>query len=174
MLGRHHSSQLLYSRIAMKPASSLVRKLGLAMVALGLAVAYGRQARAALGDDESAVATDQARLRASAKLLRRTAAYAVHELTVPTGATVRELVNGAGKVFAVSWSGGWRPNLRHLLGTHYDRFIEGTRGRRATRGIVRIELPGMTVTMGGYLRTFFGTAVLTDLVPAGVAPEDLR
>jgi hypothetical protein len=157
----------------MKPVFPSVRHLGLAVVALVVAVGLGREARAALGDDEAAVAADQARLRASLKLMRRPA-YLVHELALPTGATVREMVNDAGQVFAVSWSGGWRPNLRHLLGTHYDRFLAATRGRRATRGIVRIELPGLTVTMGGYLRTFFGTAVLTDLLPAGLAPEDLR
>jgi hypothetical protein len=32
----------------------------------------------------------------------------------------------------------------------------------------------MTVVMGGYLRTFFGRAVLTDLLPAGLSAEDLR
>ena len=60
------------------------------------------------------------------------------------------------------------------MGAHYDRFIAGTRGRRATRGIVRIELPGMVVVMGGHLRTFFGQVTLTDLLPAGVAAGDLR
>jgi len=130
-------------------------------------------ARAALGDDVGAVAADQARLGAKVKVMRRPA-YAVHELALPTGATVRELVGDAGKVFAVTWSGGWRPSLRRLLGAHYERFIAATRGRRATRGIVRIELPGMTVVMGGHLRTFFGKAVLTELLPAGVTPEELR
>jgi hypothetical protein len=130
-------------------------------------------ARAALGDDVGAVAADQARLGAKVKVMRRPA-YAVHELALPTGATVRELVGDAGKVFAVTWSGGWRPSLRRLLGAHYERFIAATRGRRATRGIVRIELPGMTVVMGGHLRTFFGTAVLTELLPAGVTLEELR
>jgi hypothetical protein len=143
-------------------------------LALGaLVLQLSPEARAALGDDVSAVAADQVRWGAKVKVMRRPA-YAVHELSLPTGAKVRELANDAGRVFAVSWSGGWRPNLRSLMGAHYDRFIAGTRGRRATRGIVRIELPGMTVVMGGHLRTFFGTAVLTDLLPAGVGLEDLR
>ena len=143
------------------------------VAAAALVGLFSPDARAALGDDASAVAAQQARLGAKVKVMRRPA-YAVHELALPTGATVRELVSDAGKVFAVSWSGGWRPNLRDLLGSHYDRFIAGTRGRRATRGIVRIELPGMTVVMGGHLRTFFGKAVLTELLPAGVTLEELR
>lgn len=160
----------------MKPIFSSVGVLRgwlIFVAAAALGGLFSPDARAALGDDASAVAADQARLGAKVKVMRRPA-YDVHELALPTGATVRELVSDAGKVFAVTWSGGWRPNLRDLLGSHYDRFIAGTRGRRATRGIVRIELPGMTVVMGGHLRTFFGRAVLTELLPAGVTPEELR
>lgn len=125
-------------------------------------------AQAALGDDASAIATDQARLQAS---LRITAmkGYAIHELTSPVGATVREYVGGTGKVFGVSWSGGFRPNLRDIMGSRYDQFIASTRGQRRARGPVRVELPGMVVTMGGYLRTFWGHVYLTDLAPVGWA-----
>jgi hypothetical protein len=150
----------------------LCRGLG-AVAALALALQPARAARAALGDEAAAVTADQARLGASLRVFQR-GAYAVHELTAATGATVREFVGDAGKVFAVSWSGGWRPNLRDVMGAHYDRYIAATRGRRVARGIARVELPGMVVVMGGYLRTFFGRAVLTDLLPTGVAVEDLR
>jgi len=129
-------------------------------------------AQAALGDDASVMA-EEARLGGSLQVYRREA-YAIHELLAPAGNKIREFVGDSGKVFAVSWSGGFRPNLRDIMGAHYDRFIAGTRGRRATRGIVRIELPGMLVVMGGYLRTFFGQVILTDLLPKGVAADDLR
>jgi hypothetical protein len=137
--------------------------------ALGVALALvGRPApaQAALGDDASAIAADQSRLQAS---LRITAmkGYAIHELTSPVGSTVRQYVGSVGKVFGVSWSGGFRPNLRDIMGSHYDQFIAGTRGQRRARGPVRVELPGMVVTMGGYLRTFWGHVYLTDLAPAG-------
>ena len=128
---------------------------------------------AALGEDVSSIAAVQARLKASIQVHRRSR-YTVHELALPTGTRVRELVGDTGKVFSVSWSGGFRPNLRDLMGTHYDRFIAATRGRRARRRIMRIELPGMVVVMGGRLRNFFGQVTLTDLVPAGLTPEDLR
>jgi hypothetical protein len=160
----------------MQSIGSSVRHSGrwlFAVTALALAVQFSPGAQAALGEDAAAVAVDQARLGASLQVHRRDA-YAIHELTAPTGAKVREFVGDSGKVFAVSWSGGWRPNLRDIMGAHYDRFIAGTRGRRATRGIVRIELPGMVVVMGGHLRTFFGQVTLTDLLPAGVAAGDLR
>jgi len=99
--------------------------------------------------------------------------YTIHELLVPSGTKVRHFVNDSGKVFAVSWSGGWRPNLRDLMGAHYDKFIAGTRGRRVARGVARIELPGMVVVMGGHQRAFFGHVYLTDLVPTGFLPENV-
>jgi len=130
-------------------------------------------AHAALGEDVTSVATDQARMQAKLEISHK-ANYAVHELQAPTGATVREFVGDSGKVFAVSWSGGWRPNLRDIMGVHYDRYIAGTRGRRATRGPVRIELPGMVVIMGGHQRAFFGQVYLLDLLPPGLQLEDIR
>jgi len=160
----------------MKPTFAPVRHLRhwlSAAAAFALVLQFSSGARAALGDDVSAIAVDQARLGASL-LVENRAGYAIHELAAPTGTKVRQFVGQAGKVFAVSWSGGWRPNLRDIMGAHYDRFIAGTRGRRVARGPVRIELPGMVVIMGGYLRTFFGQVILTDLLPTGVLPDDLR
>ena len=144
-----------------------------AVLALALVLQVSSGARAALGDDAAAIATDQARMQASLRVWHQ-ANYAVHELSSPSGITVRQFVGDSGKVFAVSWSGGWRPNLRDIMGAHYDRFIAGTRGRRATRGVARIELPGMIVVMGGHQRDFWGHVYLTDMVPAGFAPEDTR
>jgi hypothetical protein len=134
---------------------------------------FATHAEAALGEDVASIAATQARLQANLKVLPRSR-FTVHELALPTGTTVRELVGETGKVFAVSWSGGFRPNLRDIMGAHYDRFIAATRGRRARSGFVRVEVPGMVVVMGGHLRTFFGQVTLTDLVPAGLRPEELR
>ena len=142
-------------------------------VAFALAVHHSPKASAALGDDASAIVAEQARLGATLRMFQR-AKYSVHELALPTGTKVRQFVGEAGKVFAVSWSGGWRPNLRDIMGKHYDRFIAGTRGRRVARGVARIELPGMVVVMGGPQRACFGKVTLTDMLPAGLAPEDIR
>jgi hypothetical protein len=131
------------------------------------------QADAALGDDAPSIALDQKRMQAKLQVLDR-GSYAIHELQLPTGARVREFVGNSGKVFGVSWSGGWRPNLRDILGAHYERFLEGMRGRRATRGPVRIALPGMVVIMAGHQRSFFGQVCLLDMLPPGLQPEDVR
>jgi hypothetical protein len=134
---------------------------------------FARPARAALGDDVSSVEQDRVRMHASLQV-RQNANYQIHELTTAIGSTVREFVGQNGKVFAVSWSGGWRPNLRDILGAHYDRFIAQTRGKRRAQGPARIELPGMVVFMGTYLRTSFGQAYLTDQLPAGFSPEGIQ
>jgi hypothetical protein len=144
-----------------------------ALSALAAVMQLSPPARGALGDDVAAVAKDRARMQANLHIQQR-GNYEVHELATPIGTTVREFVGQDSKVFAVSWSGGWRPNLRDIMGAHYDRFIDGTRGKLRARGPVRIDLPGMVVVMGGHLRTFFGQVYLTDLLPVGVQPQDLR
>jgi hypothetical protein len=143
-----------------------------AALALAFILQSSSPARAALGDDVAAVAADQARMQANLQVWRKSN-YAIHELALPTGIKVRHFVGDSGKVFAVSWSGGWRPNLRDIMGAYYDKFIAATRGKRAARGVARIELPGMVVVMGGHQRAFFGHVYLTDLLPAGFVSDDI-
>jgi hypothetical protein len=160
----------------MKPNRRRSRRLfswPCAALALALVLQFSSRARAALGDDVAAVAVDQARMQASLHVVRKSH-YEVHELAAPTGTTIRHFVGDSGKIFAVSWSGGWRPNLRDIMGDHYDKFIAATRGKRVARGVARIELPGMVVVMGGHQRAFFGHVYLTDGVPAGFLPEEMR
>ena len=143
------------------------------MGALAAALGFSPYARAALGEDADSVAADQIRLQAKLQVVQREN-HTIHELQVPTGGHIREFVAGSGKVFAVSWSGGWRPNLREIMGKHYDRYLAAAKERRMARGPVRIEIPGMVVVMGGHQRAFFGHVYLTDLLPAGFRPEDIH
>jgi hypothetical protein len=143
------------------------------VVALAAGSQVSSQAHAALGEDVASVGSDQVRMQAKLQILNRES-YAIHELQTPTGAKVREFAGHDGKVFAVSWSGGWRPNLREIMGAHYERFLEGSRARRATRGPVRIVLPDMVIVMTGHQRNFFGQVCLIDLLPSGLRPEDVR
>jgi hypothetical protein len=145
-----------------------VRWWPIAAVAFAAATVFGPSARAALGDDAAAVTVDQTRLQAHLRIVRHDG-YTIHELAAPSGVTIRNFVGDTGKIFAVAWSGGWRPNLRDIMGSHYDRFIAAKRGQRVARGVARIELPGMLVLMGGPQRASFGHAILTDLAPAGFA-----
>jgi len=136
-------------------------------------LAQAPSARAALGDDVSSVENDRIRMRASLRVIKH-ATHDVHEMATSIGTKVREFVGKDGKVFAVSWSGGWRPNLRDIMGSHYGRFIENTRGHRRQRGPARLELPGMVVFVGGYLRMSFGYVYLLDRLPTGFSPQDIN
>ena len=148
------------------------RALG-TMGVLAASLAFSSGAQAALGEDADSVAADQIRLQASLQVVRREN-HTMHELQVPSGGNIRQFVAESGKVFAVSWSGGWRPNLRDLLGKHYDRYLTAAKENRTGRGPLRIEIPGLVVVMGGHQRAFFGHAYLTDLLPQGFRPEDIR
>jgi hypothetical protein len=130
-------------------------------------------AHAGLGDEVAVVEKDRATLQARLMVSKR-ANYDIHELATDAGATVREFVGRDNKVFAVSWSGGFRPNLREVLSTHYDRYLEGSRNLRRVRRPARIEVPGMVVFMGSYLRSFYGYAYLTEQLPDGFQAEDMQ
>jgi len=140
---------------------------------LAAAIGFSPCSQAALGEDVDSVAADQVRLQATLQVVHRPN-HTIHEMQVPTGGNIREFVADSGKVFAVSWSGGWRPNLREMMGKHYDRYLAAAKERRMARGLVRIEIPGMVVVMGGHQRAFFGHAYLTDLLPSGFLVEDIH
>ena len=165
-----------------RPGKVFTMKCGHWALALALPLLLCAPAWGALGDDVATIAVDRARLHAALTVSHRgtqtgsqkggqtggqTGRYAIHELAMPSGVRLRHFVNGGGKVFAVSWSGGWRPNLRDIMGTHYDDFIAATRGKPMKRGVARIETRGMVVVMGGHQRAFFGHVYLTDLLPEG-------
>ena len=131
-----------------------------------------RPASAALGEDESSVAADQAHLMASARILRAER-YTMHELQATTGTKVREYLDSDSKVFAVAWQGPFRPDLRKLLGAYYETYLQAA-GPRAARGPVNIRLPGLVIHMSGHQRAFYGRAYLTDRVPEGLSTDELR
>jgi len=160
----------------MKPRASTMTGGRPVLCLLAALLASGLSAGAAharLGEDASSVAADQLRWQAKVQVVQKPG-HAVHDMQMPAGASIRQFVSDAGKVFAVSWSGGWRPDLRDLMGPHYDRYVAAARQQRRGRGPLRVELPGLVVVMGGHPRAFFGHAYLTDLVPPAFRTQDLR
>jgi hypothetical protein len=152
-------------------ASTLFRKLLPPCAVLALLLGSS-PAWAALGGDVSSIGTGQTHLLASARLQRATT-HTVHELQAATGTTVREYADNAGKVFAVSWQGPFRPDLRQLLGSYYETYLKAAKGRVA-RGPVNIEVPGLVIHMSGHQRSFYGRAYLVDRVPQGLSTDEIR
>jgi hypothetical protein len=101
------------------------------------------------------------------------AAYAVHEVTLPSGTIVREYASPAGKVFAVSWQGRDRPDIQQLLGTYYPQFASAARVAHAGHRHLTVRQGDLVVQSNGRMRAFYGRAYAPSLVPANVNIAEL-
>ena len=147
-----------------------------ALLALwGCVLAVPLHVFAALGGDVSSVAVDQAHLRATLHSTQK-AGYAVHELRADSGLVVREFSTPDGKIFAVAWEGPVIPDLRQILGSHFDDFQRAAnmQNRHGVHGPVFIQQNGLTVELGGHMRSYRGKAYLSNEIPASVRAEELR
>lgn len=115
--------------------------------------------------------------KAQALAASRTAAassWNVNVSLLDNGTTVREYVAN-GVVFAVSWKGPFLPDLRKLLGAHFDTLTAGTARRpKAGHGPVRVQQADVTIESGGHMRAFAGRAWVGGLLPSGFGPEDIE
>jgi hypothetical protein len=133
-------------------------------------------ASASLGGDATSVQADQAKMQGSLRTTNNDS-YTLHEIQAPTGVAVKEYVSTSGKVFAVTWQGPIHPDLRQLLGTYFDQFVQAEQAQRAQRhgrGPVQIQQPGLVVQVSGHMRAFLGKAYVPQMLPAGVRAEDIR
>jgi Protein of unknown function (DUF2844) len=128
---------------------------------------------AALGEDVSSVAADQARLKASVRMLPRQH-YSVQEMQTPSGTTVRQFVSPSGTVFAVSWEGS-APDLQQLLGTYFEEFESAVASEpsRRRRGI-HLDDGELVLDTGGHMRFVAGRAFLRSKLPTQVTSDDIR
>lgn len=128
---------------------------------------------ATLGEDVSTVQADQARIHATETVTQRSA-FSIHELQSASGVTVREYVSPAGKVFAVAWHGPFMPDLKQLLGSHFEEYQQALQNQVQRHGPVVVQLPDLAVQLGGHMRDFVGRACLPDQLPSGVRAEEIR
>ena len=101
--------------------------------------------------------------------------HRIYTLTPTRGGIVHEYANAEGQVFAVSWHGPGRPDLRQLLGARFDSFQSGLAartGRRMSRHVV-VRRSDFVVRSAGHPGAFFGVAYLPGLMPQGLAVDDL-
>lgn len=135
---------------------------------------------AALGGGVATVQADQIHMQGS---LRKTAAtsYTVHEIQSASGVVVREYVasvgESAGIVFAVAWQGPWPPDMRQILGSYFNHYVQAAKAQSAARvgrRPVVIDEPGLVVQVGGHPRAFTGRAYVPGMLPAGVRAEEIR
>jgi len=127
------------------------------------------QAHAELGGKAASVDNDGVRLHA--RINRQVAASAhvtQHDLTLGDGTVTRQFTNSAGTVFAVSWNGPMRPNLRQLFGSYYPRLQSAAAktARLHARVAFTANDADFVVRSGGHPGAFWGYAVLPGQVPS--------
>jgi hypothetical protein len=131
-------------------------------------------ALATLGEDAASIQSDQVQMKANARILPGQL-YLVHEMQTSTGTTVREFISPAGTVFAVTWQGPFAPDLRQVLGQHFDEYVQAARvpSNRRGRGL-HIESGDLVFDSGGHMRYISGRAYLQSKLPSGVRADDVR
>ncbi len=103
--------------------------------------------------------------------------YARHDLTRANGGTVHEFTNAAGQVFAVTWSGPGKPDLRTLLGRYFEALQAANRQNARAMHMLRrpsqVSQADLQIQSEGHMGWFRGVAFVPSLAPAGFAPTDL-
>jgi hypothetical protein len=90
------------------------------------------------------------------------------------GVTIREYLLPANVVFAVTWQGPIRPNMRALLGSYFTNYVAaGQTGVRGSGPLIEGN-DDFRIESAGRLGNFSGMAWLPRLLPAGVRPGDLE
>ena len=154
--------------------STLVR----AALVASLAAVCGSSAQSALGGAASGIRADAARPGAHVASVANKG-YTRHDLTRANGGLVREFENARGQVFAVTWSGPGKPDLRVLLGRHFATLQQGSprlgagAGRAGLRDPVLVSQPDLQIQTSGHMGWFDGVAFVPSLAPAGFATADL-
>lgn len=133
-------------------------------------------AHAALGGNLASIEADRVHMNVQTQArVSATAAYTVYELTLQSGTVIRQYLSGSGTVFAVAWSGAFKPDLRQLLGPHFDTML-AQQSHIAHAGHPRshVRESNLVIESGGHMRDFFGRAYLPSEMPAGVTSQDIQ
>jgi hypothetical protein len=102
------------------------------------------------------------------------APYSVRQSVDANGVTIREYVLSANVVFAVTWDGPVRPNMRALLGSYFANYVASGQGGVRGSGPLIEGNDDFRIESAGRLGRFFGMAWVPRLMPAGVRPGDLE
>jgi len=109
-----------------------------------------------------------------ASAVTATAPYTMRQSVDANGVTIREYLLPANVVFAVTWQGPIRPNMRALLGSYFTNYVAaGQSGVRGSGPLIEGN-DDFRIESAGRLGNFSGMAWLPRLLPAGVRPGDLE
>lgn len=130
---------------------------------------------AGLGGAASTVGADTGHMRIRNHQVSTVQGRAIHTLSLANDSTIKEYVNSAGVVYAVSWNGPGKPDLRSLLGSHFATFQKDSTStrRRGVRSVPRVNRSDLEVVTGGHPGSFWGIAWLPQAAPAGFNPSTM-
>lgn len=169
----HTRNSTMIKQPKMTTANAVCRLLVMLAVACHVVSAH-----ASLGGDNASVEADRVHMNvkhAARQTPLSTGSYTVHETTLPTGTLVRQYVSKAGVVFAVTWSGPFMPDLRQLLGPHFDTMAaRQAKQVHAGHRFISQHEPDLVIESGGHPRSFVGRAYLPSALPAGVVEKDIQ
>jgi hypothetical protein len=133
-------------------------------------------AQAVLGATAESVQADQFRFK-GARTQSTTGQVTIHQISLPDGSSIREYVNPAGIVFAISWRTRLKPDLDALLGAPFTLRSATVGAAAGVAGLKRqpsIREPNLVVHQAGRMNAFGGLAYNPTLVPEGINAESLR
>jgi hypothetical protein len=150
-------------------------RISITVASLAAALACA-PAWAALGGTADSVQADAAALKSqvAARSDVRSASYTVQRLSQDNGTVIDEYLSASGTVFAVHWSGARPPDLSQLLGSYYVEYQAAYAQPQAHSNHVRIEGTNLRYSAGGHMRSYWGTAYVPALLPAGLDTEGLK
>lgn len=134
------------------------------------------EAQAVLGETADTVQADQIRFKGERRESMAGRINA-HEISLPDGSSIKQYVNAAGVVFAVSWRTRLKPDLETLLGTQYvvyARNQSATSGVAGSKRLQSVRQPNLVLHQGGRMNAFAGLAYVPTLVPEGFDADTLR
>ncbi len=146
------------------------RALPLVLAAVS-AIGAPRLALATLGEARASIEQDGAALGGKPSRTA-TARYEIQRIDAASGTQIRELVEPGGRVFAVTWLGPAMPDLRKLLGTHFDSYASAAR-LHANRRHLAVDEPDLVIRSARHGRTWSGGAYVPSLAPQGMSAAEL-
>ncbi|HWU48315.1 MAG TPA: DUF2844 domain-containing protein [Asticcacaulis sp.] len=139
-------------------------------IAAAVFVALAHNAHAELGQPASSVDLDQRRLAPRIMSVHAVGAANRHDMALGNGGAVREFTNADGTVFAVSWTGPRRPDLRQLFGSVYFQRFQADNvqtGHIRMRRALASTHADFVVRTGGVSSAQWGYAILPQATPNG-------
>ncbi|PQV52552.1 DUF2844 domain-containing protein [Paraburkholderia sp. BL21I4N1] len=118
--------------------------------------------------DANAAATARSMLQSAA-----VEPYTMRESEDADGVTIHEYALPTNVVFAVTWQGPVRPDMRALLGSYFPNFANAGTSQARGAGPMVERSGDFHIESAGRAGHFFGKAVLPRLVPANVRVDQL-